>query len=673
MAFQPPNEPGDLVHPKYRADIDGLRAIAVLSVVGFHAFPTWVKGGFIGVDIFFVISGFLISTIIFQSLQRGSFGFAEFYSRRIRRIFPALLVVLVASFAFGWIALLPHEYKQLGKHIAGGAGFVSNFVMWSESGYFDDAADTKPLLHLWSLGIEEQFYIVWPLLLWLSWKRRLNLLAVALAVGVISFALNVYDAGTDVLAAFYEPQSRFWELMTGSVLAYLMRHGRGVAPPEPASRGLKAWLHRQIHAPEAHGPNGKTLRDIQSALGAALIAVGLFVITKDKLFPGWWALLPTVGAALLILAGAQARFNAAVLSNRVLVWIGLISFPLYLWHWPLLSFARIVEGETPSRELRVAAVLVSIVLAWLTYALIEKPIRSGKHGQSKAIILFMLMLVVGGVGYGGYRFDGMAFRLAKAAGLAESEASVSNTFDCGADLPKGSFCQRTATPKIAVIGDSHSLALWQGLVSSGDKAFGQTINIGRGGCLPALGAEFGGTAAHAGGCETAMATVIRTIAENPSIEFVSLSTYSRTIERSSDDVLERILQGYNETIRRLNALGKKVVFVIDQPTLKHSAKICENSPIELRNALVKKKKFCGGTTPDDLEPHPRYDSFVARLKAENAGVLFYDPTAIFCEREGSCKVSDPSGLLYADSHHLSARGGSLVAKGLIGFLGQQAR
>src|SRR5260370_40148903 len=162
----------NLTHPKYRPDIDGLRAVAVLLVVGFHAFPDWVKGGFIGVDIFFVISGFLISTIIFENLERNSFSFIAFYSRRIRRIFPALLVVLIAAFAIGRFTLLPDEYRQLGKHIAGGAGFVANFVLWNESGYFDRAAETKPLPHLWSLGIEEQFYIVFPLLLWLAWQRR---------------------------------------------------------------------------------------------------------------------------------------------------------------------------------------------------------------------------------------------------------------------------------------------------------------------------------------------------------------------------------------------------------------------------------------------------------------------------------------------------------------------
>ena len=201
--------PQSLAHPQYRPDIDGLRAIAVLSVVGFHAFPDYVKGGFIGVDIFFVISGFPISTIIFGSLEKSRFSFLAFYNRRIKRIFPALILVLYASYVLGWFELPAVDYQQLGKHIAGGAGFFSNFVLWQESGYFDNAAATQPLLHLWSLGIEEQFYIVWPLILWCSWKLRLNLLAITVAVGLISFVLNVEKSGSDAVAAFYSPQTRF--------------------------------------------------------------------------------------------------------------------------------------------------------------------------------------------------------------------------------------------------------------------------------------------------------------------------------------------------------------------------------------------------------------------------------------------------------------------------------
>ena len=220
----------DLLHPKYRPDIDGLRAVAVLSVVAFHAFPAWMKGGFIGVDVFFVISGFLISTIIFGSLERGTFSFADFYARRIKRIFPALILVLSLSLIFGWFSLLPDELNQLGKHVVAGAGFVSNFVLWSESGYFDNSADTKPLLHLWSLGIEEQFYIVWPFLLWGAWKRQLNFFVVIISLLIGSFILNIWLIHTNPVATFYSPLARFWELLCGSLLAlYLLRRSKSIS------------------------------------------------------------------------------------------------------------------------------------------------------------------------------------------------------------------------------------------------------------------------------------------------------------------------------------------------------------------------------------------------------------------------------------------------------------
>lgn len=392
MPFRNSLRPSDLGHMPpggYRPDIDGLRAIAVLSVVGYHAFPYWIRGGFIGVDIFFVISGFLISGLILGGLQRGQFSLADFYSRRIRRIFPALLVVLVVCFAAGWFSLLANEYEQLGKHMAGGAGFVANLVLWRESGYFDVQAETKPLLHLWSLGIEEQFYIVWPVLLWLAVKWRFHVLATTLGLALASFALGIVTIGTDQVASFYSPMMRFWELLIGAALAWFAVHRRSMT-----SGPIRAAA-------------------VASVAGLTLIAIGLMVITREGLFPGWWALLPTVGTALVIAAGSQAWPNRTLLSHPVLVWFGLISFPLYLWHWPLLSFARIIESDTPTRPVRVAAVALSVVLAWLTYRVIERPIRFGACGHRKAIALAFAMLVVGLVGLETQRrdgFDGYGFR-----------------------------------------------------------------------------------------------------------------------------------------------------------------------------------------------------------------------------------------------------------------------
>jgi peptidoglycan/LPS O-acetylase OafA/YrhL len=210
----------------YRPDVDGLRAIAVLSVVIFHAFPTLLTGGFVGVDVFFVISGYLISSIIVKNLESGDLGFVEFYSRRIRRIFPVLILVLLVCLLVGWQVLMADEYAQLGLHIAAGAGFVSNFVLWAESGYFDTASDAKPLLHLWSLGIEEQFYIVWPLLMWSVHKAKIRFGLMVGLVLLVSFAWNVGTVGAQPVSAFYMPYSRVWELVIGALLAITTMNGR---------------------------------------------------------------------------------------------------------------------------------------------------------------------------------------------------------------------------------------------------------------------------------------------------------------------------------------------------------------------------------------------------------------------------------------------------------------
>lgn len=379
-------------HSEYRPDIDGLRAVAVLAVVAFHAFPDWIQGGFIGVDVFFVISGYLISTIIFASLDEGTFSFSEFYSRRIQRIFPALILVLVACFAFGWFALLADERKELGKHIAAGAGFLSNLVYLNEAGYFSDAENTKPLLHLWSLGIEEQFYIFFPIFMWFSWKRKFNLLLVVFIVTSISFILNIYGLEDNDVAAFYSPQTRIWELLSGSLLVW-------------AIRCKNIFYHDgnlRIYV--------KAVSNVMSFSGLFLLVYGFFGINKDLGFPGVWALVPVLGAVLIILAGTEAWVNRLILSNNIAVWFGLISFPLYLWHWPLLSFARIAEGDVPSGNIRITIVILSIFLAWLTYKLIETPMRISKPNSRKILRLIMAMTVIGLLGYSTYSVDSFSVK-----------------------------------------------------------------------------------------------------------------------------------------------------------------------------------------------------------------------------------------------------------------------
>ena len=355
--------------PAYRPDIDGLRAIAILSVVSFHVSPRTLPGGFTGVDVFFVISGYLISTIVFGNLERGGFSMAGFYARRIRRILPALLTVMLASLAVGWFVLLLDEFAQLGRHVVASSLFLQNFQLWSESGYFDRAAEAKPLLHLWSLAVEEQFYLFWPLLLVACWKRGWNLLAVTAVVFVSYRGAGFCLTHADAVAAFYSPLSRFWELMIGSMLAY--------------------WTARR----PASSDRGAEPR---SFAGLLMLALSFLLIDKERDFLAGWALLPTLGTALLISAGPSAWLNRRVLASRPMVWVGLISYPLYLWHWPMLSFVRIVDGN-PEPVIEIAVVVLAFVLAWATYAWIEQPIRLGVKSGVVTLLGTSLLLLAGGV------------------------------------------------------------------------------------------------------------------------------------------------------------------------------------------------------------------------------------------------------------------------------------
>ena len=366
---------------KYRADIDGLRAVAVLAVVAFHAFPGWARGGFVGVDIFFVISGYLISGIILRGLRDDRFRFSTFYARRIRRIFPALALVLATCYACGWFVLFANDYAQLGKHIAGGVGFAANFVLWNEAGYFDDAADTKPLQHLWSLGVEEQFYLVWPLLLVLMWRFRKHPFGVIVGVLVGSFLFNVWTVRLEPTAAFFSPVTRFWELLLGAALAAI----------EPVTLRAR-W------------------REGSAVAGTALILAAVAVIDRRRVFPGLWALMPTVGALLIIAAGPGAWVNRVLLGQPVMTWVGLISYPLYLWHWPLLSFARIVGAETPPAWMRMSAIAMSVGLAWLTYRVVERPIRHGPAGALAVPALCSAMVVLLAAGAVTYWSGGLTDR-----------------------------------------------------------------------------------------------------------------------------------------------------------------------------------------------------------------------------------------------------------------------
>jgi len=362
----------------YRSDIDGLRAIAILCVIIYHAFPTVLPAGFVGVDFFFVISGYLITNIILQDHSRGSFRYLHFYRNRIKRIFPALICVLFVFLFAGYFLLLPGEFSDLGKHVAGGAGFIDNILYSKEKGYFNTASDLKPLLHLWSLGVEEQFYFVIPLLITIGWYLRINMSLLMFSIVIISFTINIIIVENDMTTAFFLPHTRMWEIAIGGFLAALLNHDKYQHSNITASRIPIVFA--------LSSEQKEKWRTVASILGLALFFASLYFIDKHRKFPGIWAALPVCSATFLIAAGKDTWLNRYLLSHPLLVGIGLISFPLYLWHWPLLSFSRVISSGEPSVVTRVLILIASFMLSIITYFFIEKSFR---YRPTKTKIAFL--------------------------------------------------------------------------------------------------------------------------------------------------------------------------------------------------------------------------------------------------------------------------------------------
>lgn len=649
----------------YRPDIDGLRALAILPVVLFHAFPNLLPGGFIGVDIFFVISGYLITSILLKDIQAGTYSIKTFYARRVRRIFPALSLVLLFCLALGWVVLTAVEYRALGKHAGGGAGFIANIMFWKEAGYFDAAGDTKPLLHLWSLGIEEQFYIVWPLLLYFFAKRSWNILGLIIAVGLMSFALNVWRIGIDPTGTFYSPLSRAWELALGAFLAY-----QAINPIASLAKVLKRHP------------------TFLSGLGLILILIGFGVINEARAFPGWWALLPVLGSALLIASGPEAVVNRFVLSQRIFVWVGLISFPLYLWHWPLLSFARIIYSETPPLDVRWIMVAMSLVLAWLTYLVIERPIRNSQKKRSVIWFLSILMLVICMAGAAIYKTKGVKSRH---SGMLNADPA---SLDMGADrgrwsnecgipfeaklILKSCYSPKDQKASYAVWGDSKGEAIFYGLAREAvNQNAPRWMMIGNAipmsGDIPRLSGRNANKNNYA----------LDALMKNTDLKAVILAPAARSIfslgevyskaDLDASPLFEEGLAGVGNAIVALEKAGKQVIFLVDHPGFP-DPKSCISGGLtksEFLNQFLYRKEnpLCRMTYEQHVHTNERYRLWIKTLQEKHPSLIVYDPTSLVCDvANNHCGISKDGQFLYSYGDHYSDYGNSMVAKDLLAKL-----
>ncbi|MGO9427283.1 acyltransferase family protein [Rhodoblastus sp.] len=460
--------PKPRAHHEFRPDINGLRALAVLSVLAFHAgLPA--PGGFAGVDIFFVISGFLISRIILSERAAGDFSLFDFYGKRVKRILPALLLTLTASWIAGWFLFNPMEFRRLGGHIEASSYFSVNLWLYRQSGsaaaYFDWKSRLLPLLHLWSLSIEEQFYLVWPALLLALFKLRRLLTPATLLIFLASLAYCIVLTDINSTAAFYLLSTRAWELALGALLAQREVFSEP-APPSPLAANLLAGL------------------------GIFLMLFSIFWLLNElSPWPGYLALAPTLGCALVISAPG-ARISQILLGNRLAQFFGAISYPLYLWHWPLLSFAHGRYGNQLPPAVTASLLGISVLLAYLTWRFAERPIAEAYRRRPAAVAATLLagLALAGVVGNVTRQTDGLPQRYPQAVRdvysfYVRDMARMTSDMDCvdasvkrrdsletARARAKSFFAERNCAkpahlekPTIAVIGDSHALHLIFGL------------------------------------------------------------------------------------------------------------------------------------------------------------------------------------------------------------------
>jgi peptidoglycan/LPS O-acetylase OafA/YrhL len=654
--------------PRYRPDIDGLRAVAIVSVIVYHAFPGVLPGGFLGVDVFFVISGYLITQLILREVHEQSFSLAGFYRRRARRILPALLVVLAGSALFGWFALLPEELTWLGRAIAWSAPFMAN-VFFARAGdyggYFDPGSAVSPLIHLWSLGVEEQFYLAWPVLLLLAGRAR-AIRPTLSAVIVISLALSVWGEWVRPGQSFYLPTSRAWELAGGGLLA-------AVRAGSPA-----------LAIPLRFGRNRAGKPAVVSIAGLALILLGAGFVTGALALWGLLGLTPALGAAALIAAGSQTPVNRYFLASGPMVFLGRISYPLYLWHWPALSFTRIVIGRPLTGAEAAAAVLFAALAAYATCRLVEEPIRFGhmKRRAVPALLSGLAAMTILGVGL---ERGWVAGRLSNPAIMAWEAAAEDWKYpEVSKKNGLSTFAATSQRGKAAVfIGDSHIeqyLPRAQLVVQTHPQSARSVVFATYTGCPPLPDIEGWHRGLH---CSSAFTNAIAAAFRNDvdTVVFgafweayfmgefsgrgampISLCVYSRgdalhrrlTLDSAGT---RRAFEDFGRTILRLRASGRRVFILLSNPTSPHfDPGYLFPSTARLSLHLPERISVDAGMrSVDDRQ----YESYVAPLMdrlrdiAATSGAIIIDPSGSLCP-EMTCPATNPRGMpVRGDSNHLT--------------------
>ena len=657
---------------QYQPHIDGLRALAVGGVVAYHVIPSHLPGGYLGVDIFFVISGYLISFIVFQERAAGRFNFAGFYARRIRRLFPALIVVLLTAIIVGAFALFADEYERLGKHAASAITFLLNFRLMNESGYFDVVSESKPLLHLWSLSVEEQFYLAWPALLVVLGRLRWpnGLIIVILLLTSFAFAVGLAERNLDAL--FFHPMARFWELLAGAALAYRHQMSGGNILPFRL--------------------NGAMTRHLLSLVGLIGVLSSFVLLSAKANHPGAYTLLPLLGVTALIASEGGAIGNR-VLSLRPLVWIGVISYPLYLWHWPILSYFHIMESGAPTEAMLWSGVGCALLLAALTYKLVEQPLRRSAGSRYKLIALGGSMIALLIASYAIVVTQGLPNRsVLSYIKVAETQMRREPRQDqsCLSLFPEGNapvYCRQhnQGQRMIAITGDSHAHVLFPGVSSlAAEKGYG-TLLLANSGCPPFEGAVTGRNASEKSRCSTSIETIMSAIQQDARIKAVIVASrgpiylngmgfgpveagynyppisgrapYNVATETSPVEVFR---QGLQASLLSLHQHGLRVAYLLQVPELGVPARDCLQRPL----TLTRSENGCEVAFAVYRERMHTYRSMISELHASLNFLKIIDPESFFCDGR-ACSGFRDNQLLYADDNHLSILGSIRLAPAIL--------
>ena len=615
---------------KYRAEIDGLRALAIFAVIGFHFFPGRISGGFVGVDVFFVISGYLITGTLIDNTRAENFFILGFYERRIKRLFPALLLVFFATLVIGWYGLLSDELKFLGKHITAGSLFVSNFVYWQEAGYFDADAISKPLLHLWSLSVEEQYYLVWPLAVYIIVKYIDKGHYYLLGTILLSLVYSVYAVNNDQTVGYYSPFSRFWEFGVGSLLVF--------------------WERSK---PQENSHLTRLINEFTVILAVSMILLSVVLLTDEASFPGVTAIPSVLGTVLLLGVGAKSDFNRFVFGNKIAIWFGKISYPLYLWHWPILSIGYLYYSEFPSRTYRVAGVFLAIIIAWLTYELIEKRVRFNRK-RGVAYLLLLANFAIGYAGYVTFKNEGFPEREVLQSTYFSSEArrqffwQYSNNPQCLTDyqFPRVSelkwwFCMKSDTQPttVAIIGDSFANQLYPGFTSNPRLENHTFLSIGT--CDFALKPS---TNDPRNPCYKELAMdqerfIDRILRESKAIKYIIIDGIQR---KQTQEYIERFI----EKVKVLESQGKIVITFKPHLKADFHPKACFSRPLR---KIARDCSF-SVTVRDELDE--AVSPLFEELEAQNVGLIF-DPNDVFCTKQKCSWVRDNMPLHRDITGHMS--------------------